>query len=264
MSTAIALTNACESRGWWPDQGPHDERRNRRNHHQRNEPPRHDVCQPLDRRTRALRLGDHANDLGKQRVGADASRAHHDGSSAVHGASGRRIAGRFLDRDRFSGHHRFVHACRAIEDNPVDGDPFAGPHSQPIADTNIAEGHIALGSVRIDAPRRLRRKPEQGPNRSAGAAPRAELQHLAEQHKHNDDGGGFEIHSNGPAHAECVRKEIGRERRDDAEAVRRADAERDQREHVEVPAHERTPSRARKTASRPTARPASPGRAPSS
>ena len=130
----------------------------------------------------------------------------------------------------------------AIEDDAVDRDALTGPHAHPIADTNIAKRHIALGFVRIDAMRRLRRKPEQGPDRGAGAAPRAQLQHLAEQHKHNDDGSRLEIHGNVPAHAEGVRKEIRCDRRDDAEAVRRADAERDQRKHVEVPARDGGPA----------------------
>ena len=94
----------------------------------------------------------------------------------------------------------------------------------------------------VDAPRSLRREAEQVADRGARAAARAQLEHLAEQHEHDDHRGRLEIHGDGAAHPKRVRKQIRRQRRHDAEAVRRTDAERDQREHVEVAVDERGPA----------------------
>ena len=60
MSTATALTSACASRGSGPYDRPDDEREQRDGDHDRHEPARHGVGQPLDRRADALRLADHA------------------------------------------------------------------------------------------------------------------------------------------------------------------------------------------------------------
>ena len=105
---------------------------------------------------------------------------------------------------------------------------------------------------------------------SARIAPRgrlagAQFEHLAEQHQHGDHRRGLEIDRHRAAMAaERRREELRRQRRDDAVDVGDAGAHRDQREHVEIARDAATASRARRTASRPTARPASRARAGSS
>ena len=84
----------------------------------------------------------------------------------------------------------------------------------------------------------------------------AKLEHLADQHQRDDDGGGLEIDRDqamGVGHGGG--EQAGRERGDDAVEKRRAGAERDQREHIEPARAERMQSRARRTASRTTAPP---------
>ena len=105
-------------------------------------------------------------------------------------------------------------ARRAVEDDAVDRDALAGPDAQPIADVHVLERDVVLGAVWLDLPRRLRRKTEQFANRRARAAARAQLQHLPEQHEHDDDRGRLEIDGDLAVHAERVRKESGRDRRD--------------------------------------------------
>ena len=95
-----------------------------------------------------------------------------------------------------------------------------------------------------------------------GLAPGPQLEHLAEQDQRRDDRGGLEVDRDVPVMvAERGREDAGEERRDDAVDVRRAGAERDQREHVEAAVHDARPSRGRRTASRPRGRPASRARA---
>ena len=63
---------------------------------------------------------------------------------------------------------------------------------------------------------------------------RAQFEHLAEQHQHGDDRGGFEVDRDDAAVCrKLCRKQPRRERRDEAVEVGGADAERDQGEHVE-------------------------------
>ena len=90
-----------------------------------------------------------------------------------------------------------------------------------------------------------------------GRLARAQLEHLAEQHQNGNDGSGFEIDRHRAVMpAEGRRKQTGRQRRDRAVDPGDAGAHRDQREHVEIARDQRTASRARRTASPPTARPA--------
>ena len=154
-----------------------------------------------------------------------------------------RLPGRLLDRDRLAGHHRLVDAGAALEHDAVDRDPLAGPHAQPIADVHVLERHVGLRARRVDPARRLRRQAEQALDRRARPAAGAQLEHLAEQHERDDDRRRLEVDGDLIAvHAERRREQPGRQRRDHAVAVRGADAERDQREHVQVAVHDRRPA----------------------
>ncbi len=172
-----------------------------------------------------------------------------------------RLSGRLLDRDRLAGHHRLVDGAAALEHDAVDRDLLARPHAQPIADMDVRR------AARRSRRRRRRRggpssgRARAGPDRRARAAAGAQLQHLAEEHERDDHRRRLEVDGHLIAvAAERGREQPGRQRRDDAVAVGGADAERDQREHVQVAVDAPTPSRGRRTASRPTARPASPAR----
>ena len=124
----------------------------------------------------------------------------------------------------------------ALDQLAVDRHLLARPHAQPVADRDGVERHH-LVAVLGDAERGLRREIEQRADRARGLLAGAQLQHLAEQHQHGDDGGRFEIdRDRAVMPAERRREQAGRERRDDAVDPRHAGAERDQREHVEVAA----------------------------
>ena len=68
---------------------------------------------------------------------------------------------------------------------------------------------------------------------------RAQLEHLSEQDQHGDDDGGVEVGLDRPVHADAGGKQLRDDGRDGAVAVRRADAEADQREHVRAAVHDR-------------------------
>jgi hypothetical protein len=68
------------------------------------------------------------------------------------------------------------------------------------------------------------------------------VQHLTEEHEHHDDRRRLEVHGNLAHHAERVGKQPGGRRRRHAIAVGGADAQRDRREHVQMPVHQRGPA----------------------
>ena len=74
ISTATALTSACASRGSGPSDAQATKVITATSDHGRNEVGRDHVGQPLDRRAAALRLADHADDLGQQRLGSRRAR----------------------------------------------------------------------------------------------------------------------------------------------------------------------------------------------
>ena len=146
-------------------------------------------------------------------------------------------AGLLGHRHRFAGHHRFVERGAALDHLAVDRHLLAGAHAQAVADRDRVERHLLVGAVGVDAARGLRREIEQRADRAGGLLARAQLQHLAEQHQHGDDGGRLEIDRDRAVRAaEGRREQAGRERRDDAVEPGHAGAHGDQGEHVEVAA----------------------------
>jgi hypothetical protein len=71
------------------------------------------IRESLDRRASPLRLGDHLGNACQQRLAAHALGAHHEGSTAVHGASGRVLHG-----NRLSGDHRLVDGTGVVATTP--------------------------------------------------------------------------------------------------------------------------------------------------
>ena len=167
---------------------------------------------------------------------------------------------------RLAGDHRFVDRRRGPRaTDAVDRHLLARAHAQAVADRDVVERDFLVAAVVLARAARSWARGRAAPDRAARSLARAQLQHLAEQHQHGDDGGGLEIDRDRAVRAaEGGGKDARRERRDDAVDPGDAGPHRDQREHVEVAGDAATASRARRTASRPTARPASPARAGSS
>ena len=124
--------------------------------------------------------------------------------------------GVFLDRNRLTGHHRLVHRRHAFDDDAVHRDTFARTDAKPIAHVHVLERDIVFGAVGLDSSGRLRRETEQTANRRARAAARAQLQHLPEQHEHDDDRGRLEIDRDLAVDAKRGRKQPRRDRREHA------------------------------------------------
>ena len=219
------------------------------------------VGQALDRRPAALGLAHHLHDAGQQRVAADLLGAQDQRARAVEGAADHLVAGRLGDGHGFAGDHGFVDEPLALEHQGIHRHLLAGAEAQAVADDDRFQRHVGFRSVGADAARLLRRQIEQRADGAAGARAGAEFQHLAEQHQHDDHGGGFEIDADGAVMAAHRRREqAGRGGGGQAVEKGRAGADGDQREHVEIAADAAIASRARRTASRPRARRALPSR----
>ena len=88
-----------------------------------------------------------------------------------------------------------------------------------------------------------RRRGGERPDRVAGALSRAQLEHLAQEDEDGDDGGGLEIdRDRAVERAKRRGKQVRGDGGDDAVEPCHASAERDQREHVEVPGAQRDPA----------------------
>ncbi len=208
----------------------------------RHEHRRHAVGDALDRRARALGLRDQRHDVGEQRIGAHPLGAHHETARCVHGGS-RELASRgLLDRNRLAGDHRLIHRRGALLDGAVHRDLLAGPNAQAVARLHLLERSIALAAVGEDDAGGLGREAEEGADRVAGAGAGAKLEDLPEQDQRGDDGGGLEVHRDTAVHPERLREDPGSYRRHQGVSERGAGADRDQREHVEPPGHNRAPS----------------------
>ena len=131
----------------------------------------HLVDERLDRQLAALRLLDHADDLRQHRVGADLRRR---GSvklpvplivPPMTAAPSAFCDGHGLARD-----HGLVDEGRALDDRPVDRDPFARTHLDPVADDDGAEiGISTRPPVALD-PRGLRLEADEALDRLARAS----------------------------------------------------------------------------------------------
>ena len=199
------------------------------------------VGKPLDRRTGSLRLADHPHDLCEQRVAADPLGADRQAARPVDRRAGDGRPGRFFDRNRLAAHHRFVDRALALHDDAVGGDLLPGTHPQEVADLDVGERHVGLAPV-SNAAGGFRRHPEELPNRRTRLSPRTQLEHLPEQHEDGDDDRSIEVGLNDVVDTKAVGKQLRRERGSDAEEIRRADAEGDQREHVRIAGPYRGPA----------------------
>ena len=123
----------------------------------------------------------------------------------------------------------------SLEHLTVDGHLLAWADAQTIAFAHLVEGDILLAAVVANEPSRLRCHPEQLFDGCAGLATGLQLEDLAEQDQRHDDASRFEVHGDLAAvTAERVGEDAWKERGDEAVDVGDADAEPDQREHVEA------------------------------
>ena len=231
-----------------PDPG--DEGQHRDAEDGRHKPARHFVGEALDRRAAALRLRDHLDDLREHRVAPDALGAHEKAAGAIHRAAGDFVAGRLLDRHRLAGEHRFIDVRLPLDDPAIDRHFLAGAHAQLIAALHFIERHFAFFAVANDDARSAARD-RASADRAAGAAAGAQFEHLSEQDEHGDHRRRFEVDADLAVLLKRRRKDAGREHHDRAVEPRHADADRDQREHVEVSVDERLPAAHEERPARP-------------
>ncbi len=204
---------------------------------------RHPVGEALDRGARALRLGNHGDDAREGGLGAGAVDLHVEAAGGVLRAAGDAVAFVLLDRDRLAGDERLVDRASAVDDDAIDRHPVAGAHAQHVTDHDVGERHLGRVAVRLDLQRRLGREVEEGADCTAGLRPRPEFQHLAEEDEGGDHRRRLEIDADQAVMvAHLGRKDLRREHRDQAVDERRADADGNQREHVEVAGTKRIPA----------------------
>ena len=145
---------------------PGDKGGERDQHDGRDEVEGDAVGQPLNRRARALRLGDQLDDARKRRLGADLFGAHDQRTVLVERAAGQGIALRLFDRQRLARDHRFVDGRAAFQHDAVDRHGIAGTDAQAVAGLDRIERHIGLGTVR-----RRSAAPSSAPGRAERGSP---------------------------------------------------------------------------------------------
>jgi hypothetical protein len=147
---------------WFGANQPPDDRRHDRDADDgKNEIARDAIGQALHRRSAALRLRNHPNDLREDRLGPDLLRSHDHASGAVDRRADDTIPGRLPDRNCLAGQHRFVDARTAFGHGAVDRHLLSRTDAQEIADMHVRERNVLLGSVGSDTTRCLRLQPEE-------------------------------------------------------------------------------------------------------
>ncbi len=132
-----------------------------------------------------------------------------------------------VHRQAFAGDQRFIDLGRAFHDLAIDGDAFAGPHHDQVADPHAGNRNFPVLAVPAQArgfgPQRIER-----PDGLGGLALGARFQPFAQQHQRDDDGRRLEIKMPGLAMAvfAVAQQQI------DAQSVGRRGAHRHQQIHV--------------------------------
>ena len=171
---------------------PDGERRDRDRHDGGDEPAGHDIGKPLNRRPRALRFADQPDDASQQRVVADALGTHDERTGSVDGPAGHFRPGTFSIG---IGSPVTIDSSTVVE--PSSTVPSTGTCS-PGRTRRRSPTPTCASSTSVSTPSASRcamcgREIQQRPDRRARPAARAELQHLSEEHEHDDDGGRLEV-----------------------------------------------------------------------
>src|SRR3546814_1866732 len=125
-----------------------------------------DVCssdrigETLDRSPRALRLGNHLDDLRQHGLIADALGPHHEAPGAVDRAAYDLVTRRLLHGHGLARHHPFVDRAASIEHLAVDRHLVARAHAQAIAMLNPLARNFLLVAAGAHPPGGLRRRIE--------------------------------------------------------------------------------------------------------
>jgi hypothetical protein len=128
-----------------------------------------------------LSFSHHGDDARQERVRPDLFRADDEHSGAVDGGANDSLSFLLHDWNWFACDHRFVDRAHPADNDAIDRDFLAGPHSQLVSNMHGLQGHILLSSVVTNAPGGLRSQAEKLLDRCSGLSPRAKLQDLAEQ-----------------------------------------------------------------------------------
>ena len=208
------------NRGGAAEEIPDDEGDDARAHRQNDQILRGPVGQPLPRRLGALRLLHQVHDLRQGGVGADLGRAEAHAAAAVDRAGDHGVARPLGDRHALAGDQRLVDAGLALGDLAVNRHLVARLEHDDVVDLHVAARNREF--LAIAQHRRLgRHQVEQRAQRLVGAAPRAHLHPVAEQHERHQ-------------HRRGLKEGLAAEERDQhAEHIRRQHAGRDQHAHVE-------------------------------
>jgi hypothetical protein len=102
-------------------------------------------------------------------------------------------SGRLFNRHRLAGDHRLIDRAGSLRDGAVNGHRLTGSHPQSIPDVDLVKGYFLVRAIGPKASRCLGRQLEERPNRATGLLPRAQLQHLSQQHQNRNHRCGFVI-----------------------------------------------------------------------
>ncbi len=188
--------------------------------------------------------------MSEQGVAADSLGFHDETARAIDGAARHLVADGLLHRERFAGDHGLFHAGVPFDDLAIDGNFIARDDAQLVADFHLVERHFLVAAI-PDEPRRGRGEIEQRLDRAPRAAARPEFEHLSEEDQNDDHRGGLEVNGNLALVLHRVWEEPGREHRHGAESERRANADGDQGEHVQVPCDDGAPATPEERPGRP-------------
>ncbi len=105
------------------------------------------IGQTLERRTAPLRFADEFHNLRKRGFTANPLGFHDETPAGVQRSAGDFVAGRFFNRHRFTGHHRFIDGACAFADHAVDRNAFAGTNTEPVPALHLIERDVLFGSL---------------------------------------------------------------------------------------------------------------------
>ena len=191
ISTASAALNA-RSAGAAREQ-PAGQRQGRRHQHGGHEDAADPVGEPLDGRLLRLGLLDQGDQVRELGVAAHLDRADHQPPGHHHRARGDQVALGDVGRHRLPGHHAGVHRGLAELHLPVGGDPFPGPHHEPLPRTQLRDRDPALGPVSVQDARIPGARRGQLPHRVPGIAPRPGLIQPARQQERRHRRGDLQV-----------------------------------------------------------------------